>query len=72
MLKKEGHLKSMLESLLRSQGICREKYSMMERFKRDFFESQEPLTEVMLKIDEHTYVRMDNLDFADKDYMFVN
>lgn len=41
-------------------------------FKDDFFNSEEPLTELLLKIDELTFIRMDNLDFVDKDFMFVN
>jgi hypothetical protein len=60
-------LSGLLKSNLSGIGL-----KTVKRFKDDFFDSEEPLTELLLKIDELTFIRMDNLDFADKDYMFVN
>ncbi len=44
----------------------------VERFRSDFFNSEEPLTEVMLRLDGGDYIRMTNLDFVNKRYVMVN
>lgn len=44
----------------------------VERFRSDFFNSKEPLTEVMLRLDGGDYIRMTNLDFVNKCYVMVN
>jgi hypothetical protein len=44
----------------------------LDRFKKDFFKSKDPLTEILIRVENGKYFRMDNLDYEDKSYMFVN
>jgi hypothetical protein len=66
---KKEFIQQALEGLLMSKENSRK---MLDKFKKDFFGQTDPLTELILCVDDFTYIRMDNLDFHDKDYMFLN
>lgn len=44
----------------------------VRKFRDDFFNSREPLTEVMLRLSPREYIRMSNLDFDGKNYILIN
>ena len=44
----------------------------VDKFSQEFFDSKDPLTEIMIKIGNREYIRLENMDFAGKDYMFIN
>lgn len=48
------------------------KRSTLKRFSKDFFKSSDPLTEIMIRVESNEFIRMENMDFADKDHMLVN
>ncbi len=48
------------------------KHPAVQKFCDDFFNSKEPLMEVMLRLSEREYIRMSNLDFDGKNYILVN
>ncbi|PCJ18189.1 MAG: hypothetical protein COB02_11415 [Candidatus Cloacimonadota bacterium] len=45
---------------------------LKDTFQREFFDAQDPMTDMMLLIQDDRYIRLENLDFEDKDYMLVN
>lgn len=48
------------------------KRSTLKKFSTDFFKSPDPLTEIMIRVESNDFIRLENLDFADKDHMLVN
>ena len=46
--------------------------SSLQQFKSDFYHSKDPLTEIMVKIGKGFYVRSENVDYLDKEFMLVN
>ncbi|MCJ8347340.1 hypothetical protein MJH12_17505 [bacterium] len=46
--------------------------SLKNGFQKEFFDATDPMTDIMLRIQDHRYIRLENLDFEDKDYMLVN
>ena len=43
-----------------------------DTFQKEFFDSSDPMTDMMLQIQDGRYIRLGNTDFEDKDYMLVN
>lgn len=46
--------------------------SSLKKFKDDFYSSKDPLTEIMFKVRHGIYVRSENVDYLDKEFMLVN
>ena len=46
--------------------------SSLKKFKDDSYRTKEPLTEIMVKVRQGIYVRSENVDYLDKEFMLVN
>jgi|GEM_PF-1062674 len=55
------------------ESVQRQKLqASLTKFEVDFEETEEPITEFLLRVSEHDFIRSENIDYEDKDYMLVN
>lgn len=46
--------------------------SSLRQFQDDFYHSKDPLTEILFRVRNGYYIRSENVDYLDKEFMLVN
>ncbi len=70
-LSRESTTHNLLEEEFKAVQESRKK-SSLQQFQSDFYHSKDPLTEIMVQIRKGFYVRSENVDYLDKEFMLVN